>query len=126
MRSIIAYRTPISYRILLQVEATLRRLVGSSEDTDQCELIYQIMSYIKELQQQLNEDEVSILSAFLSFFVVTRLELGAEHQNINSIDRNVAFSLLSFTFGRFGFVNSLSVQLCFTATKKTQAFKRIQ
>ncbi|KAF8371531.1 hypothetical protein PRIPAC_77960 [Pristionchus pacificus] len=48
-----------------KVEATLRRLVGSSEDTDQCELIYQIMSYIKELQQQLNEEEPSSVPADL-------------------------------------------------------------
>ncbi|GMR48904.1 hypothetical protein PMAYCL1PPCAC_19099, partial [Pristionchus mayeri] len=42
-----------------KVEATLRRLVGSSEDTDQCELLHQIMSYIRELQNQLIEEEPS-------------------------------------------------------------------
>ncbi|GMT24626.1 hypothetical protein PFISCL1PPCAC_15923 [Pristionchus fissidentatus] len=49
-----------------KVEATLRRLVGSSEDTDQCELLYQIMSYIQELQNQLNADEPSTVPSDLN------------------------------------------------------------
>ncbi|GMS96459.1 hypothetical protein PENTCL1PPCAC_18634 [Pristionchus entomophagus] len=72
-----------------KVEATLRRLVGSSEDTDQCELLYQIMSYIRELQNQLETDEPSSVPADLdslfSSFSTTEEAMPVESDKENLI-----------------------------------------
>ncbi|WKY04995.1 hypothetical protein Q1695_005756 [Nippostrongylus brasiliensis] len=41
----------------LKVESTLRRLVGSDEDSSQLELVLSAIRYIRELQQQLETDK---------------------------------------------------------------------
>ncbi|EPB68502.1 hypothetical protein ANCCEY_12405 [Ancylostoma ceylanicum] len=41
----------------LQVESTLRRLVGSEEGTSQLELVLSAIRYIRELQSQLENDK---------------------------------------------------------------------
>ena len=43
--------------IHVQVESTLRRLVGSEEGTSQLELVLSAIRYIRELQSQLENDK---------------------------------------------------------------------
>lgn len=41
----------------VQVESTLRRLVGSDESSSQLELVLSAIRYIRELQSQLEDDK---------------------------------------------------------------------
>src|SRR5690606_11978308 len=55
----------------LQVESTLKRLVGSEEDVDQLRLLVQIMEHLRALQGHLARDQACLFSLpsplFLSF-----------------------------------------------------------